>query len=87
MFGKGSVTSNEMNQHKTMAGAGSSGDFGVKSGFGGKTTQPGVKSFDAMNDGSRGAPPGMARSGGHAMQSAPDHGPAGADHFSRGPKY
>lgn len=84
-FGKGMVTAGEMNQHKTMAGAGSSGNFGVKSGFGGKTTQPGVKSFEAMNDGGRGAGPNVG--GEYGKQAAPDHGHMGNDHFSRDGKY
>lgn len=87
-YGKGMVTSGEMNAHKSMAGAGSSGNFGVKSAFSaGHQTQPGVKSFEAMNDGSRAAKPGIPRAGGHAMQAAADHGDMGKDHFTRGPKY
>lgn len=84
MFGKGSVTSNEMNQHRQMAGADSKGNFGVSSAFkAGHSTQPSVKSFEAMNDGSRGAGPGIPRVGSHAAQASPDHGHHGNDHFYR----
>lgn len=83
-YGKGMVSSSDMNAHKTMAGAGSKGNFGVGSAFkSGHQTQPGVSSFEAMNDGARGAKPGIPRSGGHAMQASADHGPAGSDHFRR----
>jgi hypothetical protein len=84
MFGKGSVTSNEMNAHKSMAGADQKGSFGVRPfpAASGKS-QPGVSSFAAMNDGERGAGPGLARKGGHAMQAAPDHGDAGRDSYRR----
>lgn len=81
-YGKGMVKSDAMGAHKEMAGAKSS--FGVKSAFtGGVQTQPGVKSFEAMQDSMRGAPPAVG--GKHmGMQAAPDHGDMGKDHFSRG---
>lgn len=83
MYGKGSVKTSEMNAHKAMAGAGSSGSFGV-----GKLPQRSVQHPDvgmshaAMDDGSRGAGPGLM-SKGMAVQAAPNHGPAGSDHFNR----
>lgn len=83
-YGQGSVKDDSYNQHKAMAGADSKGSFGVKSAFtGGTQTQPGVQSFEAMNDGSRAAKPGIPKAGSHAMQAAPDHGQMGKDHFKR----
>lgn len=81
MYGKGSITSNAINQHREMAGAGSKGNFGV-----GKLPQrdkqhPDVgMSHAAMDDAKRG--PGLGGSG-MAKQAAPDHGQMGADHFNR----
>lgn len=87
-FGNGMVKVESVNNHKEMGGATSKGNFGVNSAFKpGKSTQPPVKSFEAMNDGNRGAAPGIPKVGAHAQQSAPDHGPAGSDHFSRDGKY
>ena len=85
MIGKGMVKG-EMNAHKAMAGAGSSGSFGVDKLPGqGVQTQKHVESFAQLQDGQRATGPGLGGGkGGHAKQASPDHGDAGRDHFSRG---
>jgi hypothetical protein len=83
MYGQGSVKSDAIPQHKVMAGADKGGSFGVKSAFtGGNQTQKGVQSFEAMNDGARGAGQNVG-----GRQAAPDHGDQGRDHFTRGGGY
>lgn len=80
----GKMTSDAMNAHKSMAGAGMKGDFGV-GGYPGRTAKhPDVgMSHESMPDSARMAP--MKGKMGN-MQSAPDHGSAGMDHFTRGGK-
>ena len=85
-FGKGSVKSDAIPQHKKMAGAGMSGNFGVKPLPQRDAPHPdiGMKHV-ALDDSARGAPPPMK--GHHGlMQSNADHGPQGKDHFERGGK-
>lgn len=81
MFGKGSVSSDAINQHREMAGAASKGNFGVKGLPQRDASHPDAgKSYSAMDDGSRGAGPGIGGKG-VAMQRAPDHGGVPASHF------
>ena len=76
----GNVTSTSMNAHKAMAGAGDKGNFGVKAYPGRSQPHPDVgMSHMPMDDGMR----SPAHKG---MQGAPDHGPMGADHFTRAGK-
>lgn len=85
MYGKGSVSSDAMNQHKNMAGAGSKTDFGVGKIPGREAKHPDLMmSHEAMDDSMRS--PSVKGKGGMAMQGAPDHGQGmGAkDHFLRG---
>lgn len=83
MYGKGSVTSDTYNQHKRMAGADSKGNFGVKALPQRSATHPDANMrHDAMDEGKRGAPPGLSGKGKMAMQAAPDHGPQ-YDHYKR----
>lgn len=79
----GAVKSSGMNQHKLMAGAGRTDNFGVKPFPARDVPHPDVAmKHEAMPDDSRGAKPPI-KGGGMMMQAAPDHGPAGPDHFSR----
>lgn len=82
MEGGRGITSSNMNQHKRMAGAERSDDFGVCKWPASAGDHPDVgMKHEAMSDGSRGAGPGMGS--GMAKQAAPDHGPSGRDHFTR----
>lgn len=74
------MKSDAMNQHKAMAGADKTGNFGVTKAPGREAPHPdlGMK-HEPMAD--------SARSPAHkGMQGAPDHGPMGNDHFQRGGK-
>lgn len=83
MFGGKSIGSTAMNQHKAMAGAGNSGDFGVSKFPARDVPHPDVgMKHEAMDDMGRGAKPPIKGNGG-LMQSAPDHGGPGRDHFTR----
>lgn len=80
MYGKGSVKSDTVSQHKELAGAKMSGTFGVgkfpaRAGANGQGAR-----HDTLPDGSRG--PGIGAKG-IMQQAAPDHGPSGVDHFTR----
>lgn len=88
MYGGKKVESSAMNAHKAMAGAGSSGSFGVGAFPSRDAKHPDASmSHEAMPDSARGAPPAMGGSkGAHGRQAAPDHGPMGNDHFMRGGK-
>lgn len=87
MYGGKTISSDSMNAHKAMAGAGDKGNFGV-----GKLPQRDAPSADlgmkhtAMDDSARGAPaPIKSTVNGHGglSQAAPDHGSMGKDHFMR----
>lgn len=74
------MKSDAMNQHKAMAGADKTGNFGVTKMPGREATHPDVKmTHEPMADSFRSA----AVKG---MQGAPDHGPMGNDHFVRAGK-
>lgn len=81
MFGKGSVTSSAMNQHKEMASKGSGAGVGK---YPGRTAAHNAGQSE-LEDGARGAKPGIAGRGG-LMQAAPDHGDMGKSHFNYGGK-
>lgn len=84
MYGKGSISSDAMGSHKEMAGAKMKGDMGVGAYPGRDVPHPDLKmKHMPMDDGQRMAPMTGKRG---LMQSAPDHGPMGKDHFSRGSK-
>lgn len=82
MYGQGDVKSGAMNQHKAMAGAGMSGNFGVMPHPGRTMKHPDIgMSHEPMADSSRMPPAG-------SKQGAPDHamGKGHGDHFARGGK-
>jgi hypothetical protein len=82
MYGGKKVESSALPQHKAMAGAGSSGNFGVGCFPCNSVAHPDAGMSHAhMDDGARGAPP--AKGG---RQAAPDHmqGAGIKDHFRRG---
>jgi hypothetical protein len=85
MYGQGDVKDTSVNQHKGMAGASSTGNFGVKGLPQRPVPHPDVKagtgSKGMMDDSMRGAPPAIGK---HPMakQAAPDHGSDVMDHFS-----
>lgn len=80
MYGKGSVKSDSVPQHKELAGAKMSGNFGCGSfPAGASSAQPARR--DTLPDSARG--PGIG-SKGVTQQAAPDHGSPGPDHFRRG---
>lgn len=79
MYGQGDVKSKSMNQHKAMAGAGMSGNFGVMPHPGRTAAHPDLKmTHEPMADSMR-----MPAAG--KMQGAPDHGigKGAPDHFKR----
>ena len=84
-YGQGDAKSGAMNQHREMAGAGSSGTFGVKGLPQKPVPHPAVHEAMSppMEDSMRAAPP--ARGG---KQAAPDHaeGAGIKDHFTRAGK-
>ena len=83
MEARSGVKSGGMNQHKLMAGAGRSDNFGVKPFPARDVPSPDMAmKHEAMPDESRGAKPPM-KGNGMLMQSAPDHGGMGSDHFKR----
>ncbi len=71
----------DMNEHKRMAGADRSDNFGVDPlpGRDGKHPDVGMKQ-DAMGDDARSP---QVKSGARIQQGAPDHGSMGKDHFNR----
>lgn len=82
----GQVKSGGMNQHKLMAGAGRTDNFGVSKFPARDVPHPDVgMKHEAMPDESRGAKPPI-KGNGMLMQAAPDHGGMGPDHFQRGGK-
>lgn len=83
-YGKGGVSSSDLNQHKRLAGAGMKGSMDVSPYPGRTMTHPdiGMKHV-AMDDSMRAVtPPGK----GMPRQGAPDHGmgKGAKDHFNRG---
>lgn len=80
MYGGKTISTTAMNQHKGMAGAGMSGDFGC-----GKFPS-GVQSMDkscpdgVLSDAQRS---GAVKGGMGMMQGAPDHGSMPKDSFTR----
>lgn len=83
-YGKGLATSDGMNQHKALAGAGSKGSFNVTPYPARNVPHPDVGiSTQPLADGSRGAGAPMNHKG-VMRQPAPDHGGMGPDHFGRG---
>ena len=84
MIGDRGVKSSDVNQHKRLAGATSSGNFGVEKLPQRDVPHPDVNmKHEPMDDGSRAK--GIGRKGGYDMQSAPDHGVGKGvkDHFMR----
>ncbi len=82
MFGKGMVSSGEMNAHKKMAGADKGGNFGVKGLPQRDKQHPDAgMSHAPLEEAKRGAPAGLG-GGTMAKQAAPAHGPQ-YDHFKR----
>lgn len=85
-YGKGKVSSDAMNQHRSMAGAGMKGSFGVGPLPQRDKQHPDVgMSHAPLEDAKRGAPMGISGKDAN-MQASPDHGPMGNDHFVRGAK-
>lgn len=82
-YGK-TISTDSMNAHKKMAGAAMKGDFRLDAYPGRAAPHPdltnGVGQKGAMDDAMRTPPMGAK---GRLMQRAPDHGPAGNDHFRR----
>ena len=86
-YGGSKMNNSDMNAHKAMAGAGSSGNFGIKPLPQRDATHPdlGMK-HDAMDDGMRS--PAVKGGEGRMMQGSPDHGMGKGvkDHFDRAGK-
>ena len=82
-IGQSKISEGGMNQHKSMAGAGSSGNFGVgkfPARDAGKHPDHTMGMAVTMEDGMRGAKPPIEGSG-RRMQAAPDHGMMPKTHF------
>lgn len=84
MIGQSKINEGGINQHKSMAGAGSNSNFGVgklPQRDAGKHPDHTMGKAVTMEDGMRGAKPPIEGKG-RRMQAGPDHGPRSDGHFS-----